>query len=220
MPIGLYPCERVRLYGRLFVCNSDGDAALDTVEGYRISADKLPELYPTQFHSAEFWEILGRTIGTFGFLENVLGRAIFAFTGTKEYSESELQAALEAWLPQLEGALSDTLYRLIESYAKAVRQHQHQQLVGFDDLIADLKKAAELRNVLCHGFWGAPDANGATIPFYMRSRDKQVFNDPVDIAYLRRIQKSATALAVAVVDSVAAMGVQFPGSLGPGKPLI
>ncbi|MBX5012691.1 hypothetical protein HJB67_22400 [Rhizobium lentis] len=193
---------------------------MDTGGGYRVTAEKLPELYPTQFHSAEFWEILGRTVGTFGFLENVLGRAIFAFTGTRDYSESELQAALEAWLPQLEKAMSDTLYPLIESYAKAVRQHQHQTPIDFDDLVADLKNVAELRNVLCHGFWSPPDANGATVPFYMRSRDKQVFNDPIDINYLRRVQRSVTALAIAVVDSVTAMGVQFPGSGGPGKPLI
>jgi hypothetical protein len=197
-----------------------GDAVLDNGGGHRVSAEKLPELYPTQFHSAEFWEFLGRTIGTFGFLENVLGRAIFAFTGTREYSESELQAAFEAWLPQLEKALSDTLDPLIKSYAKAVRQHQHQPPIGFDDLIADLKKAVELRNVLCHGFWGAPDATGATVPFYMRSRDKQVFNDPINIDYLRRVQKSVTALAIAVVDSVVAMGIQFPGSAGPGRSLI
>jgi hypothetical protein len=40
-----------------------------------------------------FWEALGRTIATFGFLEEVLGKAIFAFTATTQYQESDIDAA-------------------------------------------------------------------------------------------------------------------------------
>ena len=56
-----------------------------------------------------FWENLGRTIATFGFLEEVLGKAIFAFTATTRYPESEVEAAFEKWLPTLERALIDQL---------------------------------------------------------------------------------------------------------------
>ncbi len=60
---------------------------------YVVDFDQLPELYPTHFHEAVFWEWLGRTVATFGFLEDVLGRAIFAFTATREYTEQEVQKA-------------------------------------------------------------------------------------------------------------------------------
>ena len=39
-----------------------------------------------------FWETLGRTIATFGFLEEVLGKAIFAFAATTRHQESEIDA--------------------------------------------------------------------------------------------------------------------------------
>lgn len=71
----------------------------------------MPELFPTNFHSPLFWEQLGRTIATFGFIEEVLGKAIFAFTATRKYEAQEIEDAYEAWLPRLERALTDQLYR-------------------------------------------------------------------------------------------------------------
>ena len=75
-----------------------------------VAKDQLPPSFPTHLHSPEFWEQLGRTIATYGFLEEVLGRAIFAFTATRAYSPEEIDAAYQAWLPQLERALTDQLW--------------------------------------------------------------------------------------------------------------
>ena len=86
-----------------------------------VDRDKLPPLFPTNRHSPQFWEQLGRTIATYGFLEEVLGKAIFAFTATRKYAPHEIDAAYQAWLPQLERALTDQLWKLAESYGKAAR---------------------------------------------------------------------------------------------------
>ncbi|MEN0001767.1 MAG: hypothetical protein AAF940_12880, partial [Pseudomonadota bacterium] len=83
----------------------------------------LPERFPTNRHAAEFWEELGRTVATFGFLEEVLGKAIFAFTGTRSYSEDEVQQVYETWLSKLERALTDPLANLINEYEKSVKGH-------------------------------------------------------------------------------------------------
>ena len=72
-----------------------------------VDIKNLPPLFPTHRHSAMFWENLGRTIATFGFLEEVLSKAIFAFSATTRYPESEVAAAFEKWLPTLERALID-----------------------------------------------------------------------------------------------------------------
>jgi hypothetical protein len=74
----------------------------DEVNRWIINRDKLPPLFPTHGHSPHFWEQLGRTIATYGFLEEILGKAIFAFTATRNYSLDEIDAAYQAWLPQLE----------------------------------------------------------------------------------------------------------------------
>ena len=79
-----------------------------------IDRDKLPPLFPTHRLSPQFWEQLGRTIATYGFLEEVLGKAIFAFTATRNHRPDEIEAAFGAWLPQLERALTDQLWKLAE----------------------------------------------------------------------------------------------------------
>jgi kynureninase len=180
-------------------------------DGHVVNFDGLPEGYPTHLHQAEFWEWLGRVVGTFGFLENTLARAIFAFSGTREYAEEDVQSAFAAWVPKLEKSLSDTLHPLIRAYEQEVLSHQHTKPEDFDALISDLKKAAELRNVLCHGSWSVPNAEGASVPFYRRSKDKMSFDNPVDVRYLKQTQKGTMELAAAVINTVTVMGYRFPG---------
>lgn len=187
-------------------------------KGYIVDANDLPDLFPTHMHESIFWEKLGRTVATFGFLEEMLAKAIFAFTGTRPYDESEVEEAFENWVPKLEKALSDQLGSLIDSYAKAVREHPDSKMENFDQLVEDLKKAAEIRNVLCHGSWKVPDQNGASVPFFV-NRKKGVFQTPINCAFLDQVQKHASELAVMVVNSVTCMGWQFPGSKGPGRPI-
>lgn len=173
--------------------------------------------YPTHLHDAEFWEWLGRTVATFGYLENILARAIFAYSGTREYSEEAIQVELEKWVPKLEKALTGTLDRLIKAYDHEVKSHQDALPGGFDDLIADLSKAAEMRNVLCHSFWPSPDSNSASVPFFMRAKDKQVFQTPVDVKFLKQTHRAVVGLAATIINTITVRGYQFPGSSGPGK---
>ncbi len=176
----------------------------------------LPELYPTHLHEAKFWEALGRTVATFGFLEETLGKAIFSFTATKPYREDEIQKAYAEWLPKLEHALTDQLRRLITSYGNAVSEHPSATVSNLDELLDDLREASKIRNVLCHGSWRSPDAAGASITFFV-NHQKEVFDTAVDIDFLNRVQRHAVGLVCAVVDSVTHMGWQFPGSSSPGR---
>lgn len=178
----------------------------------------LPPMFPTHRHPAHFWEALCRTIATFGFLEETLGKAIFAFTGTQPFGEEEVQQAYQRWLPQLERALTDQLWNLAEAYGKAVRDHPHATIQNLEELVADIKKATEIRNVLCHGSWRAPDNEGASIPLFVNKK-KEVFETPIDVAYLEKVQRHVAELACAVINTVTHMGWQFPGGAGPGKPI-
>ncbi|MBW8444285.1 MAG: hypothetical protein K0M49_01525 [Arenimonas sp.] len=188
-----------------------------STRGSIVDVHNLPDKYPTHRHEAEFWEWLGRTVATFGYLEHVLARAIFALSATREYTEEGVQEALKKWLPKLERSLADTLDPLIRAYEQEVKSYQSQPPEDFDDLIRDLKKAAEIRNVLCHGFWNAPNAQGATVPLFMRAKDKQLFDTEVDVKFLQQMQRAAAELAMDVVNTITKKGLQFPGSSGPGK---
>lgn len=178
---------------------------------------ELPRQFPTHHLDGSFWESLGRTVATYGFLEDVLGKSIYAFTATRIYEDpQELQHAYDAWLPKLEQALVDPLGNLINSYEKAVREHHKQAIKNLDDLLEDLRKAATIRNILCHSSWGLPDAAGASVPHFV-NRQKEVVTTAMDKEYVDRVQRHVAKLSCAVIDSVTCMGWQFPGSRGPGK---
>lgn len=188
-------------------------------KGHVLNRAMLPALWPTHGHNSEFWERLGRTVATFGFLEEALGKAVFAFTATRTYPRTEIHEAYEAWIPTLERALYDTLGSLIDSYAKAVRGHPSAIVTNLDDLVAELRKAAEIRNVLCHGSWRAPNANGASVPFFV-NRKLMIFDNSIDAACLKQVRAHAAKLTCGVIDTVTTAGLQFPGSRGPGNPIV
>jgi hypothetical protein len=148
-----------------------------------------------------------------GFLKKSWG-AIFAFTATRNYGPDEIDAAYQAWLPQLERALTDQLWNLAESYGKAARDNPATTTENADELVEDIKKAAVIRNVLCHGSWRTPNANGASVPLFV-NRQKQVFDTAIDITYLKQVQAHVAELACSVIDTVTHMGWQFPGGAGP-----
>ena len=182
-----------------------------------IDRSALPALFPTHTHFPLFWEQLGRTVATFGFLEEVLGKAVFAFTGTRSYSADEIEDAVEAWAPKLERALKDQLNSLADSYGKAVKENQNAKVENVDELIRLIKDAANVRNILCHASWRPPDAEGKSLPFFV-NRKNEVVETRMDIQYLRRIQGNAADLACTVIDSVTQMGWEFPGSGGLVEP--
>lgn len=191
----------------------------DQIKRSIIVVGKLPRQFPTHRHDPKFWEALGRTIATFGFLEETLGKAIFAFTATRKYDDSEIEVAFEKWLPTLERALSDPLGSLIGSYEKAVRDNPGATISNLDELIDDLRKAADIRNVLCHGSWRLPDEVGRSVPFFVNQK-KEVFKTAVDVAFLQQTQQHVVELICAVIDTVTHMGWQFPGSNGPGNSIM
>ena len=187
----------------------------DNIKRYVVNQADLPDSYPTHVNDAYFWECLGRTVATFGFLEEVLTKAIFAFTATKEYSESEIEEVYAKWLPKLERTLSDQLGGLIDTYGKAVRDNPKATIENLDDLLDDLRDASKIRNVICHGSWRTPDENGASIPFFV-NRQKERFDTAIDVSFLNQVQKHVVELVCAVINSVTHMGWRFPGSTGPG----
>uniref|UniRef100_UPI0035CA2AC7 hypothetical protein n=1 Tax=uncultured Sphingomonas sp. TaxID=158754 RepID=UPI0035CA2AC7 len=192
---------------------------MDESRRHVVAVDKLPLRFPTHRHSSDFWEALGRAIATFGFLEQTLGKAIFSFTAMRSYPEDKIQGAYQGWLRTLERALSDPLGKLITSYQEAVRDHGDASIENLDELFVDLRSAAVIRNVICHGSWGVPDDVGRSLPLFVNNRIEK-FETPIDIAYLDQLQRHTAELACAVIKTVTHMGWQFPGSSGPGDRIL
>jgi hypothetical protein len=160
-------------------------------KGFVVNIEELPMGFPTHKHPSEFLEALGRTVATFGFLEETLGKAIFAFTATRRIPPNDIDAEFEKWLPTLERALIDPLAGLITSYAKAVRAHNSAEaFTNLDDLMEKLRKVSVIRNVLCHGSWRTPDEWGRSLPLFV-NKNKEIFQMPIDVAYLKQMQRYA-----------------------------
>lgn len=176
-------------------------------------------LFPTHRHSPEFWEHLGRAVATFGFLEEVLGKAIFAFTATREYAPDEIEGAYENWLPILERALTDQLGNLAEKYGKTVKENPKAKTENVDEIVDQIREASKIRNVLCHGSWQVPDNSGKSRPFFINTK-REIFTDDIDIQYLKQVQSHVAELSCLIIGSVRQMGYQFPGSKGEGRKIL
>lgn len=184
-----------------------------------IDRESVHPLFPTHQHTADFWEQLGRTIATFGFLEDVLAKAIFAFNATTKYTEEDAQKMLEKWPSILQNAITETLYPLAEAFGKVVRDHQDADFQNVNDLVNDIKQAADIRNALCHGLWQTPDPSGrSSLRYFNKKLEK--FDTPIDAAWLKQVQDHVVTLSCEVINSVTVMGWQFPGGGGPGSPIL
>lgn len=190
----------------------------ETPVGHIVDIDSLPARFPTHRHERAFWESLGRAVATFGALEEILAKAIFAFTVTRPREESSDEQAYADWLPQLERALTDPLGNLIATYGKVVRCNPSATITDLDELLSDLQKASAMRNILCHGSWRPPNASGASVPFFV-NRQQEVIESAMDCEYIDQVQRHAAELACSVMKTVTDMGWRFPGSAGPGKPV-
>ena len=87
---------------------------------------------------------------------------------------------------------------------------------NLDDLLGGLRKASQMRNILCHGSWRLSDTSGASIPFFV-NRQKEIVDSAMDRQCIDQVQRCTANLACAVINTVTQMGWQFPGSAGPGK---
>jgi len=188
--------------------------------GHIIDLNSLPKKFPTHRQSADFWEHLGRVVATFGFLEEILGKAIFAMTATTQYSEENIREASEKWRSKLEKALVDPLGGLIDTYGKAVRDNQSKTISKEDleSLLDDLRSASQIRNVVCHGSWRTAGNPSIARPFFVK-RGMEIFDSDIDLEFLSQTAKFAAELACRVINTVTHMGYQFPGSNGLGDPI-
>lgn len=185
---------------------------------YIVDQSRLPDNYPTHTMPSDFWEALGRTVATFGLLEEVLCKAMFALTATRPYSDAEIAKAYEDWTAKLIRSVSDPLGHLIDTYGKALREHPEATISNRDEFLKDLRSASKIRNVLCHGSWRTPNLQGASIPFYVNNQSEQ-FDTPVDKPWLENIHCHVVELICATINSVTHMGFQFPSTSGPGVPI-
>ena len=172
----------------------------------------LPEDWPTHIMPAEFWEELGRTFASFGFLEEMLKKTIFALSATREHKSITLEM-YERWARNLERTVKDTLGGLINRYEEELKDNE-----ALRPLIDCLRDVKEHRNILCHGSWQPGSDGKKAKPFFVNREDK-ICDSEYGVDDLRELRGFVTEVACSCVNTVTSKGLQFPGSNGPGEPL-
>ncbi|MBV0893178.1 hypothetical protein KTN05_15290 [Paracoccus sp. Z118] len=123
---------------------------------------------------------LGRTIASFGHLEDMLKRAIFALERDRLSGEI-LEPEFRAWLRRMRDVAVDSLGNLIERFDTALRRANRAEAA----LIAQLNSVKDWRNILCHAAW-QPAPAGGWAPVFASTRG-QAFEGTIDPAQLRTI---------------------------------
>ena len=183
-----------------------------TRRSYRVDVPHLPEYWPTHGMPAEFWEELGRIVATFGFLEEILKKAIFTLSATREHRLITLEM-YERWARNLEQTVKAPLGGLIDRYEKELKDDESSR-----SLIDALRDVKEHRDIVCHGSWWPGSDGKKAKPFFVNRRS-EIFDSEYGVDDLREIRCLVKEIICLCVNSITSKGIQFPGSNGPGKPV-
>ena len=189
-------------------------------QGHEIDRERMPDEWPTHLIPTEFWEELGRTVGTLAFLEDCLKRANLAIAATRTYRTVEqAKEAFDALELDLETSLNETLGKLAKRMATAIKADTRYSADDVDTIEQGLKSVAEWRNVLCHGAWVGYDQDSgvATLRYWKKNEWRQRSSRCLSTTDLAKIRREAVDLTFRVIDLVTRQGIQFPGSTSPGK---
>ena len=180
-----------------------------------VDRTRLPEGWPTNCGRPAFWEELGRTVATLAQLEDMLSRAHFALTVSREFADiDQARAAYPQWAKALKQSLTDPLDALAKKLARAFRDDERVPASAAADVLARLDDLRIWRNALCHGAWqDFADDGSATLRFFRRGCDgPEQLENRLTLEDIASIRAEAVHLIVDIVDLAAVAGVRFPGT--------
>ena len=180
-----------------------------------VDRERLPLDCPTNKGSRDLWEELGRTVASFGFLEDTLARTHLAITESRECNQDKIdEVFIQKWIQSLEASLYDTLNGLTKRICKALADDDRvPQEVGIN-IVERLKVLAVWRNALCHGAWTHFDANGsARLRFFRKTKEgPEMLDEHLSPEKIACIRAEAVDLTILLMDVTGSIGVPFPGS--------
>ena len=174
-----------------------------------------PPNWPTHRGSEALWEELGRTVASFGMLEDTLARAHFHMTGQQQLVEGvDPKEQLDAWAARLLRGLTEPLKPLADRLEAAWKALDGELSDRRAEIAQEIRMLADERNRLCHGAWIAFDEpDRGTVRYFPRKFD--VGSDYLaarSVQDLTRIRSRVVAIIEdVIVDTEARSGCPFPG---------
>lgn len=124
---------------------------------------------------------LGQTIASFGHLEDMLKRAIFAMERAR-LDGGIGERDFRGWLARMDHVATDSLGTLIDRLERTLIRAEHAD----PDLIAQLNEVKGWRNLLCHAAW-QPTAAGSWQPVFVNTGG-EIFDSTLTVEDLRAIR--------------------------------
>ena len=180
-----------------------------------VNRDDLPAKWPTHEGAPVFWEEIGRTVAAFGFLEDVLARAYFALTATREYAIiDEAEAAFPGWPKNLERSLTDTLASLTAKIGEAFENDDRVLPAVGSAIVGRLCELRIWRNALCHGAWVQFEADGSARLRHFRKTEAgpEMLDTCLSLEDIVNIRAETVDITILVRNTVTQAGIQFPGT--------
>ena len=116
---------------------------------------------PVHDPSSLFWEEIGRTVATFGMLEDLLPRALYKITGHQTVDvEGDAEQQVKEWCAALIRNMSDTLGGLAHTLGAAWTERDGELQPDNAEMVKEIASLAKARNRVCHGAYQdfmAPD---------------------------------------------------------------
>ncbi len=180
---------------------------------------RLPDDWPTNKGSSAFWEQLGRTVATFSYLEDMMARAWFGLTATRQFEDMEqAEAAFPQWEKALKESLTDSLRSLTDKLKRSFNDDDRVPDEVAGAFLARLEELRVWRNALCHGAWQDFREDDTVGLRYFRRGDAgpEGLEDHLSVEILCAIRTATADLTADLVDILSAAGVRFPGTALPG----
>ena len=151
---------------------------------------------------ADFAAALGQCVASFGWLEEIIKRAIYALDRAR-LADDLTPEELQAWLTRIGGIADDSMGTLIEQLDAAMRRHP-----GLRDRNQITDRLGEIRlhrNLLCHASW-RPTADGTHWhPAFVSSKG-EVQAEALALEDLERIRGQTVEVGTRVLRVMRASG--------------
>lgn len=125
---------------------------------------------------------LGWTIASFGYLEDMLKRAIFSLD-REQLDGAIRESDFRKWFRRMEHVAADSLGTLIERLGQTLAREGRTDR----ELIGSLEEIKEWRNLLCHAAWQPDDDKSGWEPIFANTRG-EVFEGSLGVDDLHAIR--------------------------------
>ncbi|WP_142662288.1 hypothetical protein [Paracoccus laeviglucosivorans] len=152
----------------------------------------------------DFAAMLGQCVASFGWLEEILKRAIFALDRARLADDLTPQE-LQVWLLRMGTIADDSMGTLIERLDSSIRRHPG---LGDRDAITDqLHMVKRHRNHLCHASWRPTADKELWHPAFVNTRGEP-FDHALSIGDLQAILRETVEIGQRVIGVMRATGIQ------------